>query len=280
MAFNRLDIQITVAMLIMLIAINFAFPVLGLSTTETNQSDIPDFNLSRGTVVIDPGVPDYPSRPSEGTLTYRENAVQYQDNRQVYLRGDSNDGISITLVNFDPVSDPQPKINLNKFNPDGSTVNDQKNINESEFKTLSNHSYTLAFENVEETNISQPNYTVKADFRVVEQPADSHWSSRIPVVGGIIGSTSQVAAVVGWIGALIWYPIEVFIRFSTTVGNVLFNIISFIFGLGFWLLSTYSSIIGNAPTAYISLILSIPGLVLSIQFARMIYQGVKLAPLT
>lgn len=266
--FNLNDAKIVLSMTLFLILISFVFPAVGFASHDVNTSDIPEFNVTKGTFDFVQTVPPTPSNPSEGTLKNVDNAELHEDNRQVYLqRGDPE--ILISLVNFNGTTNPEPEVNLIKFNSTG-TFTDTKRINESEFVTIENHSYIIAFENLQIENEGQSDMTLTVDWEIVEQPSDSGWLSRIAVVGGIVSGAEQLAAVVGWIGSIFWNIGYNFIVGSTNLATVVYNIISFFTGIGWFLITTYASVIANAPTSYVALFLSIPGLLLSYEFAKLV----------
>lgn len=279
MNFGKWDIGIFVGMSIAIISMSFLFPPLGLTNEDMNSTDIPEFNITKGTFDFANEKPVYPNRPSKGTLRYVENQSEAQDKRQIWLRGDSNDGVSLVLLNDNNLSDPQAEITLNFFNSTTSSF-EQILINESEFKTIEAYDYKVAIENVEYTNVGESGVTITADFEVLQQPSDTSWLGRVPIVGAVVGAGNQLAAVVGWIGSIMWHYVYNFIVLSTNLMLILYNIITFFIDFFLWLSTTYFSIVTGAGASWASIIVAIPGILLSFILLKAVIVFIHLLPTT
>lgn len=275
------DLAITMAMSIAVIFMSFTFPALGMTGHAQNESDIPEFNITKGQVEFAREQPELPSRPSEGRLVYVNNSESWQDNRQVYLQQGGSDEYLLSFFDDDPSSDEQYHANLIKFNASGSFTEDV-NINESEAKTLESvdGAYEVGLDNMTVLNDTAPYDSASLDWKVISQPSDQQWYSRIPGLSSIIGAGQQLAGIVGWIGSMIWYAITFGL---VTLGNAVlmfFNTVVYFIDFMWWLTSTYGTIVSGAPTAWAGVIVAIPGIILGFQFTKLIAVGIKLLPLT
>ena len=276
------DLGITMAMSIAVIFMSFTFPALGMTGDSVNESEIPEFNISKGTVEFARENPEYPARPSEGTLRYVNGSEDWEDNRQVYLQRDPD--YVLSFFDDDPgpgENNVQYHVNLINFTGGGSETVDV-NINESESKELTSADgeYTIGVNNLNEINNTGQNQTAELDWQVNEQPSDNSWLGRIPVVGDIISGANQLAAVVGWIGGIMWHLTT---QILVALGNAILmfvNVVVYFIEFSVWLTTTYTGIVSGAPTAWASVIVAIPGIILGFQFSKVIAVGIKLLPFT
>lgn len=281
MNINKFDMFILMATSIAVISMSFTFPALGLTGNQQNASDIPEFNISKGAADFAREEPEYPGAPSEGTLRYVNGSKTWEDNRQVDLqKGDPR----YTLSFFDRSANgnkPIWHINLIKFNGSGSYTNDV-DINESESKELCavDNAYCVGLTNLNVIDNTTGNETAEIDWQINSQPSDQNWLGRLPIVGGIISAGNQLASIVGW-GVSIVFHYVIFIM--TVIANVLlifYNIITFVITFIVWLSTTYGAIVSGAPAAWVSVIVAIPGILLSLVFMKLIAVGISLLPLT
>lgn len=280
MNFGRWDIGIFVGMSIAIISMSFLFPPLGLTNEDINSTDIPEFNITKGTFDFADKKPNFPTRPSKGELRYVDNQSQDQDDRQIWLNGDSSDGVSIVITDDNSnVSNPQPEITLNEFTSTGSNFTTIL-INESEFKVIEDYGYRVAIENVNVSNKGQADMTITAEFEVLQQPSDTSWLGRVPVVGTVVGAGNQLAAIVGWIGSIGWHYVYNFIVLSSNLLHILYNVITFFIDFFLWLSTTYFSIVTGAGASWASVIVAIPGILLSFILLKAVIVFIHLLPTT
>lgn len=275
------DMKILLSMSLLLIIINFVFPTLGFVSEDVEIADIPEFNITEGTFSFVQTVPEFPSRPSEGTLKYVDNQVVSQDNRRIWLNGDTSGGTELVLLNGNNLSNPNARIILNEYNSSGFVGSNETHLNNSDdFETLERNDYILAFENAQFDNIGLANLTITADWEIIQQPSDTTWLGRIPIVGGVVSGAQQLAAVVGWIGTILWHLVYNFIVASTNLLTVIYNVITFFISLLHWFIVTYAVIIDNSPENWISLFLAIPGILLSLVFSKFVIIIIRSMPTT
>lgn len=273
--FSLTDAKITLIMTLFLILISFVYPAVGFTSDNVTQSDIPSFNLTEGTFDFVQTVPQLPDNPTEGTLRFEADKQVYEDNRRIWLEGNTNDGYEITLINNGTLSDPLAGLFLNEYNNSGFVGDDSIEMDEGDsFNTLERDGYVIAFSNVTFTNEGQSNMTMRVDWETVETRGGASAVSTIPIIGGTLDAVASaigsLGAIIGWIGSILYNLAWNFIVFSTNLLTVIYNVIAFITGLGWWLVSTYGSVVSNAPASWASLLLSIPGLLLSYEFAKLV----------
>lgn len=257
--FTQTDFKILLVMTLTLILISFIFPAMGFTSDGVNASDIPDFNASQNQFeYLNDDIPS-PSTPNEGTLEYIEGAVENEDNRQVWLERYE---YGISMFNTGSTNNPVVQVNLvNQSAPSGSNIV-SKQINQSEFVNLEGFGYQVSFHNLQFEN---NNETISVDWQVNRQRSEEGFIESIPVLGGLAG----VAAALGWFTEIILVVVTNAVLTVTNIFIALFNIMSFIFGFMYWLLSTYGGIIASSPAAWVTIFLSIPGVILSFEFAKL-----------
>lgn len=281
MNINKFDMFILIVTSIAVITMSFTFPALGLSGNQQNESDIPEFNITKGAADFAREEPKYPGTPSEGTLHYINGSESWEDNRQVYLERGNTEYLLSFFDDNSGGSTPVWHANLIKFNSSGSYTNDV-NINESEAKELCSvdSAYCVGLNNLNVINNSTGNEEAELDWEVTTQPSDQNWLGRLPVVGSIISGANQLASIVGWGISIIWHYV---VYVMTVIANVLlifYNIITFVITFIAWLTTTYGNIVSGAPAAWVSVIVAIPGILLSLVFMKLIAVGIHLLPLT
>lgn len=258
MSITKTDIAILMSMSIAVIAMSFTFPALGLAGNSVNSTNIPKFNTTANTFNWEKEQPAKPGGPSEGMLNHTSNQFDSYEGSIQYELGKNENGNRTVLI-----ANPEETVKLN-------------DIEKISGGTLDSHTFTG---NKEEASISGGGFTVDLysidyndtgtyEFVVTERPSDKNWASGIPVIGGIVSGGNQLAAIVGWLGAMIFYFLERFAVSTTNFFVIIFNVISFIISLLHWILSTYYGIVDNAPTAWASVFVAIPGILLSLEFSK------------
>ncbi|AAQ13744.1 hypothetical protein [His 1 virus] len=281
MNFTKTDFVISMGMTIAVIFMSFTFPALGMTGDSVQENEIPEFNITKGSADFAREQPEYPARPSEGTLTYKNNSANWADGRQTYLQKGDTEYLVSFFDNSDNQNPPEWKLNLIKFNSSGS-YSESTIITEGESKTLTSAdgSYEIGFNNLEIEDSAVGNETASVDWKVLEQPSDSTWIGRLPVVGGLISGANQLASVVGWIGAIIWHFV---VQILVTIGNTLlifYNIFVYFLEFMYWITTAYSGVVAGAPTAWASVIVAIPGILLGFEFVKLVALAISLLPLT
>jgi len=273
MSITKFDVKILVSMSIVVIAMNFIFPPLGLAGDKVSENDIPQFNLSKNTFEFVDQRQEFPNNPTQGELIYIDDNELHQDERQIWLqREDSGDDYVLSFTNLGGnLSHPGPQWTLTQFNSTGSVVDDETTVlDEGEFDTMDVGDYELAVETTSIENVNESDLTLIGEWEIITGPSDTTWYNRIPVIGTIFGAGEALAGIVGWGISIIWDVVYNFIVFSTNLFIVISNLIGFFIDFIVWLSTTYFAIVSGAPTAWASLIIAIPGILLSLVFAKII----------
>lgn len=273
MNFGKFDFGILIIMSMAVIAMSFVFPALGVVGDRANSSDIPEFNVTEERFDFARDFPDTPGTPSEGILYINEKKGADAHN-EIWLEGDTSSGYSITLLNDGNISDPQPKI-LHHNWTNGNTVTEEAILyEEDDFNSTKLDGYEVNYEWIEYYDSSTGNMEVQVQFNVVHEPGESNGFSAIPVLGTIIGGGEILASIVGWIGSIIfWFIGTLLVTIANLIG-VTFDFISFGINLIHWLLSTYWSIVDSAP-GFASVVVAVPGILLSLIFTKVVYITVE-----
>jgi len=277
MEFTKWDLQIFLSMTLLLILISFVFPAVGFTNVNVSTDNIPKFNVTQGTLdFVQINEPLDVNRPTEGTLKYVDNQEVYQDNRRIWLEGNTEDGYEVTLTMFNgTVNDPTATLTLNHYNASGginSVSTDMENT--TEFDSLELDGYVVSFTNVTYSNVGQANVTMQVDWEVDETPGGASFVSGIPLIGGGLEAVAKViggiGAVFSWIGNII---LSVFLNIGITarnVGTVIYNVVTFFTGIGWWFIVRYASVVQAAPASYVQVFLALPSLVWSFEFGKII----------
>lgn len=265
MNFGFRDIMIIMSMSVMVISMNFVFPALGLASDQTSESDIPEFNITTDRFGGYLDKPEFPSTPNRGTINHTSTKFDnYAGSIQVEL-GKGTSGEKVWLVAIEE--------NETHLTNESASIDNEIFSSNDVTKRVQLDGYTV---DVHSVDISTGEYT----YEVVSRPGDSTWYSSIPFIGGIFSAGEQLAGIIGWIGSLLFYFL---IGLGSTILNgfvIMFDFVTFAVGLLHWLITTYTGIIANAPTSWASLILAIPGILLSLEFSKVILIIVSLLPFT
>lgn len=274
MQFGKFDFTILIVMLIAVVFMSFVFPSLGLGGSEVSESEFPELNVSNSTYDFAGEFPRRPSTPGEGVLVYINNSADV-DERSVWLdRTDQDVGSDGTQVFLAEESDQgKPQISLIQFEGGTETDRDEANFTETgekvNLKVDANETFELVAELTGQENLGAENATLEARFEVRVQPADTHWTQRVPVLGGAFSAATQTASTVAWIGVvMIWFATYL-VTILTNVFITVINLTVFLFSLANWLIITYTGIVSSA-SSFASVIVAIPGVLLSTMLGKIV----------
>lgn len=281
MNFGRFDVTMVLTMSLAVIGMSFVFPAIGLADASTTDNSVPEYQLDEEPLNLAGDFPRAPGTPSSGTLYLNTSRVTYSNN-QVWLDGDTSGGTEVLL--FAPVSENDTaEIIVNEWNSGSVQANTTYNITaEGDRFTLDNHSYKMNFEvtTFDEGNFSD-GYYYEVEYQAKNQPVtDGGFIKRIPIVGGIVSTGEVLAAVVGWIGSIIWWFAATSIDIISVAVAILFDTVTFAVSLLSWLITTYGSVVSSAGAAWVSLFLALPGIILSLEMGKLAMIGVSLLPTT
>lgn len=280
MNFGKFDMILLMTMSLAIIVMSFLFPALGLVDDDAaGADDVPRFNSTAQPFDVAGDFPESPGGASTGEVVWEEDDPGDPDN-YVYLRGDSDDGARLNIVNIGNATNPDVKLNFFELESGSVIGQDQETVTqEGEVFRIDNRSWGVETEVVEWENENQSDFTVTVDYELYEQPEDSDWMSRVPVVGGIFSIGEAVAQVLGYIAGVIFWTLGTLFEVSLTVVLLLFDVISFAVSLMHWLVSTYLGLVGGAQ-GFASVLVMVPGVLLFVEFMKLIMLGIKLLPTT
>lgn len=278
MNFTKFDASILIVMSLSIIVMSLTFPALGMTdeSDEVNATDFPELNLTSSTFDFAGDFPVQPTTPESGVLRY-----------------DAQDGNSITGINqiwIERPKDTGQLIELRNTSQDGFDVvvtnfsgtgtiaaQDKYDINsEGQEIVHNNESWVITFQVRSLENLDESNMTAEVYWQIETQPDDASGLSSIPLIGDI---TDQVANVLGFLAAVIsWFTITT-VQVIINAVVVLYEIVAYTFGIAFFLIDSYNSIVSAAPS-YAAVVLVTVEVILFAEFAKVGYMAISLLPTT
>jgi hypothetical protein len=277
MNFGRNDLAVIIAMSIAIMGMSFTMPALGLS--DENASEAPQFDMDSSRFDFAGEFPENPGTPSSGTLTWQDSLEGDSDN-QVFLEGDSYNGVE--LVASVPATDPT--VRLNNWDSGSNVYNTSVSRTTPGVETLiipisSASDWKIEVEFTEFEG-SSPDYNFTVEYNVKQRPdSDGGFISSIPVVGGLFSAGAELAGIVGWIGAVVWWFVTFLFQISLNLIGLLFDVMVFGISTISWLTNTYIGLINNAQS-WAAIVLTIPSLILSFELAKLVMIAISLLPTT
>jgi len=277
MNFTQNDFAIIMASSIAIIAMSFVFPPLGLTSQDkVAENEIPEFNITTEEFKFTDEFPENPGSPSQGTLEFSESLAGDSDN-QIFLDGDTDNGTELVLLNNGNLSEPEPQVRVNNWDS-GMVTTDIYNFSQvGDIQNHDNFSYEIKFTYLTLENVNKSSQTYVIRYQIETQPENTNWIKRIPVVGGVVGAGEQLAGIIGWIGSVIWWFLSRTAISGTNILNIVYQVLFFIIDLMSFLIGTYTDIVTNA-NEYAAILVLIPGLLLSLEFGKLVYIGITVIP--
>lgn len=251
MSFTSLDYKIMVSGVIFVVLMSFIGPAVGMAADDINATDIPDFSLDSARFDFVGELPEYPSEPSSGVLNATSDRFDdYRGQTQIEL-GPGDDGNRTFLV-----SNTSGGVWITDV--EAGTINDEHVFTSTgEIHELNAQGYTIK---VHAANLSRNFY----EWQATERPDDSS----LPLIGGALNLADAVAAGLVWIGSTIVVLAMILVEGVANTGGVVFDIVVFGFNLLSFILTNYLSVVAGAPAGFAKILVSLPGIVLSIEFGR------------
>lgn len=267
MKFGKWDMMIFVTMSIAIISMSFVFPALGLSGQEQNESDIPEFNMSADRFDFAGEFPEDPGQPSNGFLKYDMSLGSDSDN-QVWLNGDTSDGTDVTIISDENPPEQNITVTVNNWENNSLSGDDTYDLNEVGDKRLhENNSYEILFTYQRVENRNQSDERAIVEYQVRSQPSDTSWYDRIPVVGAVFGAGDHLAAILGWIGSVIYWTFGTMWSTILNLLGIAVDIVVYVFSMIYWLTSTYGDVVTSAES-FASVFLAVPGILLGLELGK------------
>ena len=278
MQISKFDITVLTVMAIVVVAISFVMPTLGLTSTSTSESEIPQLNVSSNMFDFTGDRPEFPNTPSEGTLQFNTTRDPSFSDNQIWLEGDTTEGVELTLIQ-NVSDDTTAEVILTRWNSSGVAEQDRAYIgpNASQEAVISVEEYVIA---VDQGENAEPPEHLQVGWKV-DTTADSEggFIGRIPLVGGIFGAASDVAAVIAWgLTIFIWFS-QSLVQGSLNALTVVFEASVYFITLLNWLATTYFSVVTAAP-GWAKIFVSIPGIILSVMLGKIVAVFISLLPAT
>lgn len=284
MNFGKFDIQLILIMSTTVIFMSIVFPSLGLAGDSTSTSDVPEFNPEAATFDMAPDYPSGPEGPDEGTLIYKAPTDSIQNpessagdhsiwvHRETGGNGNTLRGAQLTWLAWGNSStNPDMEITLFTVESDGSTTNTYAfDMNENESMDIQENGWLITVEFTDEYIDDNGYYTAELDFEVVER-----WDQNVGG-GGLI---SGVASALVWFTKVSYWFLGFIFEISVNLILLLFETINFTFSLFAWISTTYFNV-ANSLSGIGALITLLPGIVMSLELAKLVFIGISLLPTT
>lgn len=261
MSFTTRDLFLVVGMVFAIILMNGFFMHSGVQGDQYQESEMPELNITQSQVDLTPKTADAknPGSPSRGFVSPRDDFDGAYDSNswirkdEVYVTAQSFGSYTeVALANTSVVGD----------------IDTVQLTNLSETGELTGDGFTISVELIEKTGDSTDAGLWIVEYEVEKQPStDSSWMSSVPVVGGLYSSGNQLASMVGWIGAMLYYGITWIVGGFISLVATLGLLVVYVVGLIGWIGGTYTSLISSAP-GWSSLIVSVPGIVVSLEMVK------------
>lgn len=274
MNFSKFDVTVLVTMSLAVVVMSFLFPALGMTDDDAvNESDVPEFNMSASTFDFTGEFPQQPNTPTSGVLEFDQqqgNSIAgvtliYVDRPPepyaIEVQNTSQEGLDVAVTNFSDTGDTIYRYNINS---EGQTILHQED------------GWTILFEVESLENFQQPNMTADVSFDVRQDPGSQEGLSAIPIIGGL---ADAVAGAVAYIGTIFFWGSLFVVELVVNVMTIVTSTIVYLFGVASWLVTTYSSIVSAAPS-WAGVVLTIPGILLFTEFAKLSVIGIKMLPTT
>lgn len=278
MNFNRFDIILLFTMSLAVVLMSFTFPALGLTAEgdEVNESDIPELNINKSDWDISADFPERPTTPTEGTLK-RNDSKKVIGEHQAWISNvtDQDNGTSIEIASF---GTGNHTINVGDFEDGNATVDIYNITNEGQEIRHNNNSWAIIFNVVQYDEPETANASSVVEWEIVESPNSDEGGgiTSIPVIGGLWSAGESVFYGLAYIGDWIRYGVATFFNFGSAAASTLYEVMQYTVGMIAWLTGTYTSVVSGASSGWATAILSIPGVLLTVEFAKISWIGVSI----
>lgn len=277
MDFNRFDMVLLVTMSFAIILMSFAFPQLGMTADSdaVGENEIPEYNTSNSTFDFSGGFPNMGvNSPTSGTMDYdgtRNGAGGIEGMDLYWIDRPKSEGTSIQLTND---SSEGLQIWYRDWDSTGTvTASDEYNVNEEGQQIIHNNdSWTIEMTVTSIQNRQEANMTAEVDFLVRNTPDGVGGGWNFDGLGDIAQVLTYLAVVITW-------GVTTIVEVSLNLVVTMFEISVFLVDLMHWLSTTYFSVV-NAASGWASVILLVPGIILSLEFGKIGMVLLSLLPTT
>lgn len=286
MELNKTDVGILFSMSLAIILLSFVAPAAGLTDDSDNvtESEIPDFNISSDRFDFAGDFPDTPGTPQSGTLEYYGEFGSGIDGQSLmWIDRPKSSGATVELQNDTQGNGNFQFVFINFTS--GNNVDDRYNLttsDEGELNLHNNESYKIEFtlDDYEEFQNGSDFYA-QVSWKILETPEDSGGGlAALPVVGWLFDSAEYLVAMLAYLGDIIFWFVGFIFEVTLNLVGILLDISIFFVDLVVFLNSTYFDIVSAANSAWVTTIVAIPGILLSIMFLKLGMIGISLLPTT
>lgn len=280
MNFTFRDMLIILSMSTAVILMTFTFTALGLADESVSENDIPEFNSTADNFNLVDEFPDSPGTPSEFTLTWNEKLEASSDNH-LWLDGSTDNGTEMFIRNKDSTGNSENveiQVTVNEWTSGNVASKTKINFTDvGNYSVMNKYDYEIYMEFDEIKNKDTNDMQSDMYFEVRDRPSGD--IEEIPIIGGVVSTGKNLYGVVSWIGLVIYWFSAMIFEVAISIVLSLYNVLAFFVAFMHWLLSAYSAVIAGA-SAWASVFVAIPGILLMVEFTKLILIGVKLLPTT
>lgn len=291
MNFTKWDMMILVCMTTAIVFMSIAFPAIGLSDTQVNESDLPEYAIDESVIDVMGDRPQYPRSPSSGELIYNTDRTH---EFETVLYRDGHDAVFLhTFVQNDDPTEHNPEVLLAAFNEsNGDPVladDDEYIANQSDFENqtavllevendLGNWAIRIEF--IQATDWGTNNLEYHVRWNIVDSPEqESSWYETVPILGGAINTGSELLSIGSWgIMSFLWVT-GWFVELAINAIIVITSAVLFAIEWITFILMNYGSLISDA-NGLAGLILAVPGMLLLVELLKIAFILISLLPTT
>lgn len=278
MNFGRFDMVLIFSTAIAIVLLSFIMPATGMTSADNaSEGDIPEFNISADQWDFAGEFPDSPGTPTSGEIRRFENQTLI-DEHIAWIDRPTEDGASVELSNFSG----DMNINFNNWSSGSSVANDRINITaEGDTYRLANDSYAFEFHVEHFSNHGEPNMSAIVEWELTSSPdaGGGGLLDSIPVIGGLFNAGEQLVSAILYLGSIMFWIVASVFETVLTVITIIVTIITYGVSTMVWLFTTYFDMVDSAP-GWAAVIVAIPGIIISVEFAKVAMIAVRLLPYT
>lgn len=289
MNFTKFDMFLLISMSFSIIVMSFVMPSADLTGTEneTEESDVPEFDIDSSRFDIAGEFPDRPGSSSSGTLRFNNSNTNTYSTTGIslaWLDRPKLSGVSVELQNgTDTGLGENLSIVVVDYNDTGVVeYQGVYNITSEDNTYIYNkNEWVIRFDVEYVNNLGQSNMTGKVSYDIKENGGENTGGglSAIPVVGTLFDAGEVIGSTIAWIG-------NVFLWTFTFVFEIAINLLSLlldsmIFGIDLltWMIDGYAGMTSKA-TGWASVILLVPSIILFIELLKIVMIAISLMPTT
>jgi len=255
------DIAILFGMTIAIVSMSFLFPALGMTGDKVNQSQIPNFSVESNSFDFAGEFPKSPGTPTSGTLYLNDSKTPNPDGYTVISNNPTED------ITYLSPTDTDVSILIETDGGDRIYQDIVKLQSVGDTKQFKNNSWTivLTLENKTLSTLGSEWETAEVYFEIVEQPSQNDNDG---FFGTITNAGGEVAQIIGWLGSVLFWFVGTIVEFILNIFVITVNITTFIVNYLVFLTTTYTTIVAGAP-GWASIIVALPGVLLTLEFAKL-----------